>query len=387
MIYTSCGIERKAANGKGWLGFISYKNEDGKWCKKRKNFKTKYKRDALRMLNEWREHEEQLAQRQVTYKTVEQAVKEYAASQYHLGQINTVTYQRNLAQAGYAIFPYIGNESFYEITTETLQKYINKLCKKYKKNTVETYFAIFDKAYRNAITQGKIIKDARAGLIMPKEKKRHEIAYLDKDGRAQLQSLLNGGELIGASNNDLYIPILLAYYGGLRAGEICALRWNDVNYRNNTIRITKAAKQIKDEEGKNIVIVEDTKTYSKRIIPMMPQLSRALEIQEEKDNPNARDFICYWRNPRLLGSAFQKWAGRNELISVLDKPLTMHGLRHTFATIAVESKMDIKSLASILGHKDASMTLNIYASDDENAKQANIMALAAMMEQEESSDF
>ena len=120
---------------------------------------------------------------------------------------------------------------------------------------------------------------------------------------------------------------------------------------------------------------------------MMRQLSKALEIQEEKDNPNARDFICSWRNPRLLGSAFQKWAGRNELNSVLDKPLTMHGLRHTFATIAVESKMDIKSLASILGHKDASMTLNIYASDDENAKQANIMALAAMMEQEEGSDF
>ena len=88
-----------------------------------------------------------------------------------------------------------------------------------------------------------------------------------------------------------------------------------------------------------------------------------------------------------MGSAFEKWAKRNELISVLDKPLTMHGLRHTFATIAVESKMDIKSLASILGHKDAAMTLNIYASDDENAKQANIMALAAMMEQEESSDF
>lgn len=120
---------------------------------------------------------------------------------------------------------------------------------------------------------------------------------------------------------------------------------------------------------------------------MMPKLSRALKAQEERDNPNAKDLICYWKNPRILGSAFEKWAKRNELISVLDKPLTMHGLRHTFATIAVESKMDIKSLASILGHKDAAMTLNIYASDDENAKQANIMALAAMMEQEESSDF
>lgn len=387
MIYTSCGIDRKEPNGNGWRGFISYKNADGKWRKKYKTFKTRLKRDALKMLNEWREHEEEMAQRQVTFKTVEQAVTDYFVSQHNLGHITSVTYQRNIEQAGYAIFPYIGDESFYDITTETLQKYINELCKKYKKNSVDTFYSIFNKAYLNALEQGKIVKDARAGLKLPKDKRRHEIAYLDKEGRAKLQSLLNGGELIGSRNNNLYLPILLAYYGGLRSGEICALRWNDVNYINNTIRVTKAAKQIKDKNGKNKVVIEDTKTYSIRTIPMMPKLSRALKAQEERDNPNAKDLICYWKNPRIMGSAFEKWAKRNELISVLDKPLTMHGLRHTFATIAVESKMDIKSLASILGHKDAAMTLNIYASDDENAKQANIMALAAMMEQEESSDF
>ena len=88
-----------------------------------------------------------------------------------------------------------------------------------------------------------------------------------------------------------------------------------------------------------------------------------------------------------MGSAFQKWAKRNELISVLEKPITFHGLRHTFATMAVQSKMDIKSLASILGHKDATMTLNIYASDDEQAKQYNIQNLAAMLQDEMDSDF
>lgn len=61
MFYTSCGIDRKEPNGNGWRGFISYKNEDGKWRKKYKTFKTRLKRDAVKMLNEWREHEEEMA--------------------------------------------------------------------------------------------------------------------------------------------------------------------------------------------------------------------------------------------------------------------------------------------------------------------------------------
>lgn len=84
---------------------------------------------------------------------------------------------------------------------------------------------------------------------------------------------------------------------------------------------------------------------------------------------------------------FKKWSSRNKLDSVLGKPITFHGLRHTFATLGVKSKMDIKSLASILGHKDAAMTLNIYASDDEQAKQINIQNLGNLFAEKQDSDF
>lgn len=384
MLYSSCGLEK---TNSGWKGYLSYKDVEGKWRKKKKTFKTKYKRDAQKMLNQWRDQEEEKAKREIKFTTVERAVRDYVTAQYTLGQITTVTYQRDMRQAEYAIYPYIGDESFYDISTETLQKWINDLSAKYKASSVTNFYAIFGKAYRNALRQGKIIRDARAGLILPKKKGKHEIAYLDRDGRAKLISLISDGEVVNSFSNDLYIPILLAYYGGLRAEEVCALQWKDVNYATNTIYIDKASKQIKDSEGKNIVVIEATKTYSVRTVPIMPQLKEALQRQEELDNPKAKDYICAWRNPRHLGSAFQKWAKRNELISVLEKPITFHGLRHTFATMAVQSKMDIKSLASILGHKDATMTLNIYASDDEQAKQYNIQNLAAMLQDEMDSDF
>ena len=65
----------------------------------------------------------------------------------------------------------------------------------------------------------------------------------------------------------------------------------------------------------------------------------------------------------------------------------MHGLRHTFATVGVQSGMDIRSLASILGHENVSMTLNTYASDDAEAKVIAMDRLDEYMTEEEENDL
>ena len=380
MFYTSAGLERR---GKGWVGYLSYKDEFGKWRKKKRTFSTKYKRDASKMLNEWRNHEEARIEWEASPETVRDVVARYLEHQRGLGIISTVTYQRNVRQAEYAVFPYIGDIDFYNITPTQLQTWVNALSLKYAASSVSTYYAIFSKAYRYAFRNGKIARDARVGVMLPKQKGRHQIGYLDCEGRKRLNRLIEGGKVSHAWSNDLYMPIVIAYYGGLRAGEICALKWQDIDFDGNVIRVTKSAKQVKNDSGKNVVVVGDTKTYSIRTVPMMTQLKNALLEQASLNNPRRTDWLCAWRNPRHLGSAFQKWACRNELYSSLGKPITMHGLRHSFATNAVRSKMDIKSLASILGHKDAKMTLNVYASDDEVAKQSNIAMLAEMLLEEE----
>lgn len=72
--------------------------------------------------------------------------------------------------------------------------------------------------------------------------------------------------------------------------------------------------------------------------------------------------------PRLLSTSFWRRAKRLELKGSQGKRPTFHDLRHAFATTAIAEGVDVKSVSSILGHADASMTLNVYASADPEAK-------------------
>ena len=79
------------------------------------------------------------------------AIEDYLNQQYNLGQIEITSYQDDCDKAAYAIFPYIGNESFYEIDSEILQMWVNKLSEKYKPSTVITLTAIFGKVYNRCL--------------------------------------------------------------------------------------------------------------------------------------------------------------------------------------------------------------------------------------------
>lgn len=380
MFYSSTYLQKGKNKGSDvWVGALRYKDENGNWKAIRKTFHTKYKRDARKMLNEWQEEMEYKKQAAISYKTVREAVLEYLDYQRNLNQISIVSYQDDVEQAEYAIFPYIGDKSFYDLKPVEVQDFISTLSKKYKPSSVRTIFSVLSKVLKNAFKMGKMRQDIVAMVELP-EQKRKEINYLDADGRRKFQSCIS-------ASKKFYIPAMIAFYAGMRAGEICALRWCDINYATGIITLKKNAKVYKDENGNTVVEVSDTKNYQNRTIPLMSKLKTILQEYEEEIQAEATDYIIPDRNPRLLCTSFLKWSTRNKVIGTLGKPIGLHGLRHTFATLGVQSGMDIKSLSSILGHSSAAMTLDIYASDDENAKQTNMAILDAMLTNEEESDF
>ena len=382
MYYTPVGVyKRQDRKNPTWYGVLKFKDSLGVWRNKKKTFREcSTKREAKVAFAKWHADEEDKVERNVTYTNVNQAVYDYLRQQYNLGQIETTTYQDDCLKVEYSITPYIGKESFYDIDAEILQMWVNKLCEKYKPSTVITLTAIFGKAYNNAVRHGKMKTNEWRKVMLPRVP-RADINYLTKSGRQYLFACVD-------KDCEWYLSTMVMFYTGMRTGEYCALRWKDINYALGFIDIARAAKQIKNKRGENIVVIGDTKTHLKRRIPLMPQLAKILKEVEQERKPKPNDLLCEGHeNPRLLCTSFLKFSTRNEILGSLGKPITNHGLRHTFATMGVSAGMDIKSLSTILGHKNVQTTLDLYASDDDEAKIVSMTKLSTMMMNEEEEDF
>lgn len=384
MFYTSASLKRmNNRKGKPWRGTLQYKDPLTKqWRQVTKVFpECKYKAEAKVALQAWREEMERKASVRDNTNSVEAAIMHYLDEQRALNKISIVTYQNSLRLARTNIFPAIGTIQFIDLASKDVQDLINDLVRRnYKSSSVRTIFAIISKTCKDAYRRDQIVSDPTKNVTLPKNSRR-QINYLGPEGRRKFFSLMT-------SDCKFYLPTMIAYYTGMRAGEICALQWRDINLGANVISVTKTAKDYRTETGRHAVEISDPKTpNSVRNIPIVGALKKILLEEAEEVDPDTKDYVITWRNPRLLCTSFLKWSQRNQVIGEADKPITMHGLRHTFATLGVQSGMDIKSLSSILGHSNTALTLDVYASDDEQAKQFAMSSLSRFFDQDSGNEL
>ena len=164
------------------------------------------------------------------------------------------------------------------------------------------------------------------------------------------------------------LGILICLNTGLRVGEVCALRWENVDFETRRIHVEKSIERIySKEENKTIVIIDTPKSItSVRTIPINSKLYNILKQIRGKSKKT--DFVLtgsseHYVEPRNYQYHFKEILKRNKV-----KKYKFHTLRHTFATNCIEAGMDIKSLSEILGHADVSITLNIYVHSSDKAK-------------------
>ncbi|WMJ85145.1 tyrosine-type recombinase/integrase [Oscillospiraceae bacterium LTW-04] len=159
------------------------------------------------------------------------------------------------------------------------------------------------------------------------------------------------------------LGILLCFYTGLRLGEVCALRWGDIDFDAGTMLVERTVSRIKnfeDEENKTRLTVGNPKSRkSIRKIPV-PAFMIDISKQFKKQDSNENFYILTSTLVPMEPRTFQKLFKRIQEISGV-KSRKFHAIRHTFATRALELGVDIKTLSEILGHANVSTTLNIYA--------------------------
>lgn len=164
------------------------------------------------------------------------------------------------------------------------------------------------------------------------------------------------------------IGVLLALCTGMRIGEVCALRWEDVDLKARTITVSRTAGRLYDCVSRTTAKIDSApKTLnSYREIPVSAPLYRALRtVRKLSRSEYVSSGIDYVRpvEPRALRAYFARILKKAGIPAIV-----FHGLRHTFATRCVESGCDVKTLSAILGHSNVAITLNLYVHPDDVQK-------------------
>lgn len=170
--------------------------------------------------------------------------------------------------------------------------------------------------------------------------------------------------------------IILSLYTGLRLGEVCALRWEDISFENATLRVQRTLTRIQSVSSKadapktRLVMGEPKTEKSNRIIPLPAFLARFLLPLRGEDGQYLLTGSAQSMEPR---SYYEKY--RRVLKACGLEGFTYHALRHTFATRCVENDFDLKSLSEILGHSHVSTTLQRYVHPSMSLKRRHMEAM------------
>lgn len=262
------------------------------------------------------------------------------------------TYNRYKSICELHLIKDLGEYELDELKPNVLQDFLlKKIDDHYSTNTIKGIVSVLKQALRLAITLEFVDKEYCSNLKMPSSEEK-EISVFTKKEQQVIESFC----LNHKKRN--YIGIVICLYTGIRLGELLALTWDDIDFNSNLLTINKTSYSTK-VDGKTQIIVDKPKTKkSNRVIPLPNQLVKLLKIIKKESNSK---YVITTRNSGIVGNRSYQRTFKFILKKVNVPYRNFHSLRHTFATNAIELGMDVKTLAEILGHTNAMITLNRYS--------------------------
>lgn len=304
--------------------------------------------------------------------------------------------QKNIKSSSYHNFiylyknfirPYWQNTYLKNITNQQVQKFYENLALKenLSEATIQRGILALFRAICNHAIRNDEMQPVKFILKKPQELKNRTSLKRDKIMKeSNYEILVNilkqplGGILYRKSK----IFTVIALCEGLRIGEICALKWGNIDFDNKLINIDGTVNRIYDaENNKTFVNISTPKTEASiRSVPMLDLTYKKLvEFKEismgllDASYKNA-DFNQFYvlggvapSEPRTIRACYKRFLEKHNI-----EYINPHALRHTFCTNAIDKGCQINAISKILGHSNSTITMNVYNHLTERSKKETV---------------
>ena len=263
-------------------------------------------------------------------------------------RVKTSTYANYRMKVDKHILPEFGGLKYEKLTPSMIQDFIQKKVKSGLSSKYVSDIVIVFKTMAKYISRLHHFQNPLADVILPKSQKK-EMQLLSEKQQNQLCSHLIRNQ------NLTSLCTLLSINLGLRIGEICGLKWSDIDFEKQMLTVRRTVQRVQLQTGTKLLIDAPKTNSSRRSIPipdfMMSLLKKfrnldAVYILSGKEQPT---------EPRTLQRRFKAILKKANLPSV-----NFHSLRHMFATNCIKAGFDVKTLSEILGHASVETTLKLY---------------------------
>lgn len=258
--------------------------------------------------------------------------------------------------------PILGHIELTKLNPAVIQRYYNMLKeeKQLSDTTINYHHRLLRNALKHAVKWQYISKNPCDAVDAPKKRK-VEMKVWSKEDIKKAEKVF--------SNTPIFIHVMLAIYTGMRLGEICALKWEDINLKDGTCVVRRTVQRV----NKELIIKEPKTDSSIRVIALPQNIIELLKLEKKKQaetrmlfgskyDTSYDGFISVWEDGRFKEPDYVSKKFHKILAATPELPMIrFHDLRHTHATLMLASGVHMKVISERLGHSQIGITMDLYS--------------------------
>lgn len=284
-----------------------------------------------------------------------------------------ILYERYIRQH---LKPILGLYKLKSLNPSILQDYLNKKSiNGFSKNTVSSFYGLLSGSLKYAVHPMQYIKENPMQYVsMP----RYDVLHKKDSNDLKILTLNNFNDMVERFplGSSFYIPLQIAFHTGLRASEVTALQWDDIDLDNNTLEVNKILVKIdhewtfgtpKNQSSHRTVTFGNT---LKKILLAHKRYQDEMKLKYDHWYKHS-NFICTKENGESVTTESLKYLSR-VVNYELKIDFNFHSLRHTHATMLIENGANMKDVQKRLGHSKLSTTMDTYVHVTQKMKSKSV---------------